>query len=68
MQETLIHGVGMRFAVANWIMAAWAVCFVSTPAGLSFWNKDDQAQTLQFFIGAEILLLLNLLNVWVAES
>lgn len=27
-KETLVHGIGMRFAVANWIQAAWAVCFV----------------------------------------
>ncbi|RSH95706.1 hypothetical protein EHS25_000798 [Saitozyma podzolica] len=45
-KDTLIHGVGLRFAIANWIQAGWAVCF-----------------TLQFFIGAEILLLLNVINV-----
>ena len=28
-KETLIHGIGLRFAMANWIQAAWAVCFVS---------------------------------------
>jgi hypothetical protein len=25
-KETLVNGVGLRFA--NWLMAAWAVCFV----------------------------------------
>lgn len=28
-QETLTHGIGMRFAIANWLMAAWAVAWVS---------------------------------------
>jgi hypothetical protein len=28
-KDTLIHGVGLRFAIANWIQAGWAVCFVS---------------------------------------
>jgi hypothetical protein len=27
-KETLVNGVGLRFAIANWLMAAWAVCFV----------------------------------------
>ncbi|WVQ77934.1 hypothetical protein IAT38_000014 [Cryptococcus sp. DSM 104549] len=45
-KEMLVHGVGLRFAVANWLQAAWAVFF-----------------TLQFFIGAEIVLLLNAINV-----
>ncbi|RSH83643.1 hypothetical protein EHS25_005547 [Saitozyma podzolica] len=45
-KDTLIHGVGLRFAIANWIQAAWAACF-----------------TLQFFIGAEIILLLNVINL-----
>nr|KIR83380.1 hypothetical protein I308_06272 [Cryptococcus tetragattii IND107] len=44
--EMLVHGVGLRFAVANWLQAAWAVFF-----------------TLQFFVGAEIVLLINALNV-----
>jgi hypothetical protein len=29
-KETLVNGVGLRFAIANWLMAAWAVCFVCT--------------------------------------
>jgi len=45
-KQTLVKGVGLRFAVANWLMAGWAACF-----------------TLQFFLGAEILILLNVLNV-----
>ncbi|RXK36731.1 hypothetical protein M231_05966 [Tremella mesenterica] len=45
-RETLVHGVGVRFAIANWLMAAWAVCW-----------------TLQFFIGAEVVILLNLINL-----
>ncbi|OWT41607.1 hypothetical protein J008_00882 [Cryptococcus neoformans] len=45
-KEMLVHGVGLRFAVANWLQAAWAVFF-----------------TLQFFIGAEVVLLINALNV-----
>ena len=28
-KETLVYGVGIRFAIANWIQAAWAVAFVS---------------------------------------
>jgi hypothetical protein len=28
-KQTLVHGVGLRFAIANWIQAAWAVAFVS---------------------------------------
>ena len=28
-KETLVYGVGIRFAIANWIQAAWAVSFVS---------------------------------------
>ena len=28
-KETLVNGVGLRFAIANWLQAAWAVCFVS---------------------------------------
>lgn len=27
-KETLVNGIGIRFAVANWIQAAWAVAFV----------------------------------------
>ncbi|OCF72199.1 hypothetical protein I204_07464 [Kwoniella mangroviensis CBS 8886] len=42
--ETLIHGVGLRFAISNWLQATWAVFF-----------------TLQFFWGAEIVLLINVL-------
>ncbi|KGB80347.2 hypothetical protein CNBG_6185 [Cryptococcus deuterogattii R265] len=45
-KEMLVHGVGLRFAVANWLQAAWAVFF-----------------TLQFFVGAEVVLLINALNV-----
>ncbi|WVQ98414.1 hypothetical protein IAU59_005537 [Kwoniella sp. CBS 9459] len=45
-KETLVHGVGLRFAIANWLQAAWAVFF-----------------TLQFFLGAEIVLLLNVINL-----
>ncbi|ODN99320.1 hypothetical protein I350_07487 [Cryptococcus amylolentus CBS 6273] len=45
-KQTLVHGVGLRFALANWLQAAWAVFF-----------------TLQFFIGAEAVLLLNALNI-----
>ena len=29
-KETLVHGIGIRFAIANWIQAAWAVAFVSS--------------------------------------
>ncbi|OCF31459.1 hypothetical protein I316_06861 [Kwoniella heveanensis BCC8398] len=43
---TLVHGIGLRFAIANWLQAAWAVFF-----------------TLQFFIGAEIALILNVINL-----
>jgi hypothetical protein len=35
-KETLVNGVGLRFAIANWLMAAWAVCFVRT----SFLARD----------------------------
>lgn len=45
-KETLIHGVGVRFAVANWLQAAWAICF-----------------TLQFFKGAEVILIINTINL-----
>ncbi|ORY32107.1 hypothetical protein BCR39DRAFT_524185 [Naematelia encephala] len=45
-KETLVNGVGLRFAIANWLQAAWAVCW-----------------SLQFFIGAEVLILLNVINV-----
>ncbi|KAK8870052.1 hypothetical protein IAR55_000622 [Kwoniella newhampshirensis] len=45
-KEMLIHGVGLRFAIANWLQAAWAVFF-----------------TLQFFIGAEICILINVINL-----
>ncbi|WRT66802.1 uncharacterized protein IL334_003765 [Kwoniella shivajii] len=41
-KETLINGVGLRFAISNWLQAIWAVFF-----------------TLQFFWGAEIVLILN---------
>jgi hypothetical protein len=27
-QATLVHGVGLRFAIANWLQAAWAVAWV----------------------------------------
>lgn len=30
LQDTFVKGVGIRFAAANWIMAAWAVCWVRT--------------------------------------
>ncbi|WVR04924.1 hypothetical protein IAU60_001936 [Kwoniella sp. DSM 27419] len=34
--ETLINGVGLRFAIANWLQAAWAVFFrVRSPPSLS---------------------------------
>ncbi|KAL7422087.1 hypothetical protein Q5752_002730 [Cryptotrichosporon argae] len=42
----LVNGVGLRFAIANWLQAGWAVCW-----------------TLQFFIGAEVLLLINVINL-----
>ncbi|WVN88955.1 uncharacterized protein L203_104170 [Cryptococcus depauperatus CBS 7841] len=45
-KNMLVHGVGLRFAIANWLQAIWAVFF-----------------TLQFFIGAEIILLLNAINI-----
>ncbi|ORX39626.1 hypothetical protein BD324DRAFT_614396 [Kockovaella imperatae] len=45
-KETLVYGVGIRFAVANWLLAAWAVSF-----------------TLQAFAVAEILILLNVVNL-----
>jgi hypothetical protein len=32
-KETLVNGVGLRFAIANWLMAAWAVCFVCPSLG-----------------------------------
>lgn len=61
-QETLINGVGIRFAIANWLMAAWAVFFVSCS------DEPDEGsalirQTLQFFLGAEIVILLNVINM-----
>ncbi|WWC69795.1 uncharacterized protein I206_103738 [Kwoniella pini CBS 10737] len=43
-KETLIYGVGLRFAISNWLQAAWAVFF-----------------TLQFFWGAEVVLILNVI-------
>jgi hypothetical protein len=59
-KETLVNGVGLRFAIANWLMAAWAVCFVCTPP-----LREERAdwQSLQFFIGAEIVILINVINV-----
>ncbi|KAK4685929.1 hypothetical protein P7C73_g4206, partial [Tremellales sp. Uapishka_1] len=45
-KETLVNGVGLRFAIANWLMAGWAV-----------------AWTLQLFVVAEIIILLNVINV-----
>ncbi|KAL7415651.1 hypothetical protein BDY24DRAFT_266155 [Mrakia frigida] len=48
-KDTLIRGIGIRFSIANWLMAGWAVFF-----------------TMQFswsFLVAEVLLLLNVLNL-----
>ena len=73
----------MRFAVANWLQAAWAVCFVSAfffrmprcplPALLGYNSSARQGritieltvQTLQFFKGAEVILLINTINLYV---
>jgi hypothetical protein len=67
----LIHGVGLRFAIANWLQAAWAACFVSDLRYSScptqaFRRALTRTQTLQFFIGAEIILLLNVINLCVS--
>lgn len=70
-KETLVNGVGLRFAIANWLMAAWAVCFVSVPSSFPLSGEHcltQAIQTLQFFIGAEIVILLNVINVYVLVS
>ncbi len=40
-QETLVYGVGLRFAIANWVMAGWAVCFVSIIFDLALNRATD---------------------------
>ncbi|CED84874.1 hypothetical protein [Phaffia rhodozyma] len=44
-KDVLMRGVGMRFSIANWLMAGWAV----------FWTL----QTSWSFMVAEVLLILN---------
>lgn len=63
-KQTLVHGVGLRFAIANWIQAAWAVAFVSIAlAALSIHLTRYPPQTLQLFAVSEILILINVVNV-----
>lgn len=49
MKDTLIRGVGMRFAIANWLQAAWAI----------FWTFGSRWS----FLAAEICVLLNVINL-----
>jgi hypothetical protein len=52
MKDTLIRGVGMRFAIANWLQAAWAI----------FWTFGSRWS----FLAAEICILLNVINLCVS--
>jgi hypothetical protein len=66
--------------VANWLQAAWAVCFVRcctfyffTPLPLTDWRRSLNhdgliMQTLQFFKGAEVILLINTINLYVSST
>ena len=57
-KETLVYGVGLRFAIANWLMAGWAVCWVCSSRQA---KPALTIQTLQFFIGSAIFVLANVL-------
>jgi cytochrome bd-type quinol oxidase subunit 2 len=48
-KNTIINGVGLRFAVANWLMAAWAVCFVRGVITFHFNCKRDSELICRHF-------------------